>query len=188
MKNMKDYESSKKEFIKLQDLNSDNIYTYFSNDDMLLLIRRYYEIYTKFLFNQLMGSLRLEVSSQKAEKLMNLKGVGSWEFAGMIDVYERGKETCELGHPLRYVYKARNVDNGEIKSVKAIVIKFISADRYKIETYDFPITIYSLEHMKKLEQTNSRKTSEPKFPRLLNRTIDKDEIKKAKRLVLERKK
>ena len=114
MKNMKDYESSKKEFIKLQDLNSDNIYTYFSNDDMLLLIRRYYEIYTKFLFNQLMGSLRLEVSSQKAEKLMNLKGVGSWEFAGMIDVYERGKETCELGHPLRYVYKARNVDNGEI--------------------------------------------------------------------------
>ena len=81
-----------------------------------------------------------------------------------------------------------NVDNGEIKSVKAIVVKFISADHYKIETYDFPITIYSLEHMKKLEQTNSRKTLEPKFPRLLNKAINKEEIKKAKQLVLERKK
>ena len=81
-----------------------------------------------------------------------------------------------------------NVDTGEIKSVKAIVVKFISADRYKIETYDFPITIYSLEHLKKLEQTNSRKTSEPKFPKFLNKTINKEEIKKAKKLVLERKK
>lgn len=114
MKNIKDYESAKKEFIKLENLNSDNIYSYFNNEDILLLIRRYYELYTKFLFNQLMGSLRLEVSSQKAEKLMALKGVGSWEFAGMIDVYERGKATCELGHPLRYVYKAKNVENGEI--------------------------------------------------------------------------
>lgn len=80
-----------------------------------------------------------------------------------------------------------NVDNGEIKSVKAIVVKFISADRYKIEINDFPITIYSLEHMKKLEQTDSRKTAEPKFPRLLNKAINKEEIKKAKQLVLERK-
>lgn len=112
MKNIKDYESAKKNFIKIENLNSDNIYSYFNNEDILLLIRRYYEIYTKFLFNQLMGSLRLEVSPQKAEKLMDLKGVGSWEFAGMIDMYDRGAATCELGHPLRYVYKARNIENG----------------------------------------------------------------------------
>lgn len=80
-----------------------------------------------------------------------------------------------------------SIANNEIESVKAIIVKFISTDNYKVEIYDFPITIYSLEHMKKLEQTNSRKTSEPKFPRLLNRTIDKAEIKKAKRLILEKK-
>lgn len=114
MKNLKDYESAKKNYIKLENLNSDNIYEYFNNESVLLLIRRYYEVYTKFLFNQLMGSLRLEVSAQKAEKLMALKGTGSWEFAGMIDMYERGKATCELGHPLRYVYKARNIENNEI--------------------------------------------------------------------------
>lgn len=81
-----------------------------------------------------------------------------------------------------------SIENNEIKSVKAIIVKFMGANNYKVESYDFPITIYSLEHMKKLEQTNFRKTSEPKFPRLLNKTIDKDEIKKAKQLVLERKK
>lgn len=80
-----------------------------------------------------------------------------------------------------------SIKNNEIESVKAIIVKFMSTNNYKVEIYDFPITIYSLEHMKKLEQTNFRKTSEPKISRLLNKTIDKDEIKKAKRLVLEKK-
>ena len=81
-----------------------------------------------------------------------------------------------------------NVDNGEIKSVKAIVVKFIGADHYKIEIYNFPITIYSLGHMKKLEQTNYRKNLEPKFSRNLNKAINKKEIKKSKKLILEIKK
>ena len=79
-------------------------------------------------------------------------------------------------------------ENNEIKSVKAIKIMFMSTDNYKIISYDFPITIYSLEHMIKLEQTNFRKTSEPKVSKGLNKTIDKNEIKQAKRLVLVRKK
>ena len=94
-------------------MSSDNIYNYFESERILLLIRRYYEVYTKFLFNKLMGSLRLEVSPEKAEKLAKLKGLGSWEFAGMIDMYDRGKATCELGHPIRYVYKAVNTENGQ---------------------------------------------------------------------------
>lgn len=77
-------------------------------------------------------------------------------------------------------------ENNELKSVKAIQIKFMSADNYKIESYDFPITIYSLEHMIKLEQTNSRKTSEPKFPTSLNKAINKNDIKQSKQLVLSR--
>ncbi len=114
MKNFKEYEVLKKDYIKLHILNSDTIYNYFSNDAILALLRKYYELYTKFLFNSLMGSLKLDVSPEKAKLLVGLKGEGSWEFAGMIDMYEKGKVTCELGHPLRYVYKARNTNNGEI--------------------------------------------------------------------------
>lgn len=79
-------------------------------------------------------------------------------------------------------------ENNEIKRVKAIQIWFMSTDNYKIISYDFPITIYSLEYMTKLEQTNSRKTSEPKFPKCLNKAIDKNDIKQSKQLVLSRKK
>ena len=81
-----------------------------------------------------------------------------------------------------------NIEDDEIKSVKQIVIKFISTDKYEIEIYNYPITIYSLEHMKKLEQTSQRKASEPKFPKRLNKTIDKNEIEKAKQLVLQKRK
>lgn len=79
------------------------------------------------------------------------------------------------------------VDN-EIKNVSAIVVKFMGPDNYKVINYNFPITIYDLEYMKKLEQTNSINISEPKVSRFLNKTIKKDEIQKAKKLVLERKK
>lgn len=76
----------------------------------------------------------------------------------------------------------------EIKSIKSVIVKFMSTNNYIVEIYDFPITIYSLEHMKKLEQTNNKKTSEPKFPRHLNKEIKREEIKKVKKLILERKK
>lgn len=112
MKALKDYNKKKKEFLKTTVLNSDNIYISF-NDNQIKVIQKYYEVYTKYLFNKLIGSLRLEVSKEKADKLVKLKGVGSWEFAGMIDMRKRGAVTCELGHPLRYVYMARNVENNE---------------------------------------------------------------------------
>lgn len=113
MKNIKEYNKLKKEYIKLKMLNSDNVYDYLT-DKQISVIRKYYEVYTKYLFNKLMGSLRLSVSKSKVEKLVELKGVGSWEFAGMVDALKRGAATCELGHPLRYVYSAKNVENGKI--------------------------------------------------------------------------
>ena len=114
MISMKDYQAKKKGYIRELSLNSDNIYEYFDNEQTLMLLRKYYEVYTKFLFSKLMGSLRLEVSKEKAKKLMELKGEGSWEFAGMVDVYVKGNATCELGHPIRYVYKALNTQNGAV--------------------------------------------------------------------------
>jgi len=80
------------------------------------------------------------------------------------------------------------IKNDDIKSVEAIAVKFMGPNRYKIESYDFPITIYHLEHMKKIEQENSRPIREPKFPRLLNKKLNRDEIRKEQQLVLSRKK
>lgn len=77
-----------------------------------------------------------------------------------------------------------SVEENEIKSIKGIIVKFMGADSYMVEFYDFPVTIYSLEHMKQLEQTNSKKTPEPKFPRFLNSKINPENIKKEKKRVL----
>lgn len=76
-----------------------------------------------------------------------------------------------------------SIENNQIKSIKGILIKFISRNRYNVKVYDFPITIYSLEHMKMLEQTNKVKTQTPKFPRNLNKNINREEIKKSKKLI-----
>lgn len=81
-----------------------------------------------------------------------------------------------------------STDNNEIKNIKSLVVKFKGSDKYIVEIYDFPITVYTLGHMKQLEQTSFRDTPEPKISSSLNPQIDKNEIKKAKQLVLERKK
>ena len=109
----KEYLRLKREFIKVNGLSSDNIYNYL-NDKQINIIRKYYEVYTKYLFNRLMGSLRLEVSENKAKKLVELKGTGNWEFAGMVDMLKKGVATCELGHSIRYVYSAKNTSNDKI--------------------------------------------------------------------------
>ncbi|MBR3898385.1 MAG: hypothetical protein IKJ43_03800 [Bacilli bacterium] len=76
-------------------------------------------------------------------------------------------------------------ENGkEICSIKEINANYIGPDRFLVELYDFPITIYSLDYMKKLEQTDSKNTPEPKFPRFLNSKISTDEVKKGKHRVL----
>lgn len=79
-------------------------------------------------------------------------------------------------------------NNNEIDSIKSLVIKFNGPDKYIVDIYDFPITIYNLEQMKHLEQTSFRTTSEPKISSFLNPQIAKNEIKKAKQLVIKRKK
>lgn len=81
-----------------------------------------------------------------------------------------------------------SIENNEIQSIKATTVKFFGSNHYQVESYNLPITIYSLEHLKKLEYTNSREVSEPKFPAFLNKTVNKTVINKAKQLILERKK
>lgn len=77
-----------------------------------------------------------------------------------------------------------SVEEGKkIKSIKGINAKYMGPDKFIVEIYDFPITIYNLEHLQHLEQINSRKTLEPKFSRILNKKVNKEEVKKAKKLI-----
>ena len=77
-------------------------------------------------------------------------------------------------------------DNNEIKNIKAIEIKFKGSNKYIVDIYDFPITIYSMEHLKQLEQTNFMETKEPKISLFRNPQIDKEELKKSKARVLKK--
>lgn len=81
-----------------------------------------------------------------------------------------------------------SVDNNEIESVKGITLKFIGPNEYKLESYDFPIVSYNIQDMRNLEQMGSKYISEPKILSILNKNINKSEINKAKKLVLQRNK
>lgn len=96
-----------------ENLDNNNIYSYLK-DTEIELINHYYKAYTVELFKRLRGSLRLQVSDAKAKKLVELKGGGNWDFAGMVDMGKVGKAHCELGHALRYCYYAKNTENGSI--------------------------------------------------------------------------
>lgn len=106
---IKEFSKKKRAYIKSH-LNNDNVYSYLTplQQD---LIQKYYEQYTVILFQRMRGSLRLAVSETKAKKLAALKGAGEWDFAGVVDMKVKGAETCELGHPLRYCYYAKNTQN-----------------------------------------------------------------------------
>lgn len=76
------------------------------------------------------------------------------------------------------------VKENEIKSIKNIILKFMGPNKYMVEFYDLPITIYNLNYMKQLECTNSIKISEPKFSRFISPKIDFEYVKKEKKRIL----
>lgn len=102
-----------KEYCKSVDLKSDDIYACF-NERQSNVLKRYFEVFTKYYFNNILGRLDLKVSPNKINKLIELKGEGDWQFSGMYDAHKKGAATCELGHPLRYVYRAKNKSNGNV--------------------------------------------------------------------------
>lgn len=96
-----------------KNINKDNMYNVFT-DIELKVIKKYFELLTCYEYKKMRGTLRLEVLPEKADKLKELKGEGVWEFAGLEDMQKRGLVKCELGHSIRYVYKARNVSNDKM--------------------------------------------------------------------------
>ena len=103
-----DYKNKVKDCKKI---NKDNMYDIFT-DTELKIIKQYFELFTRYEYRKMRGTLKLDILPDKVEKLKELKGEGSWEFVGLEDMQKRGLVKCELGHSIRYVYKARNVDNG----------------------------------------------------------------------------
>ena len=65
-------------------------------------------------------------------------------------------------------------DKNEINSIKSVYAEFVSKDNFMVRIFDYPITIYSLEHLRKLEQTNLKATPEPKISTFLNPKLKKD--------------
>ena len=76
-----------------------------------------------------------------------------------------------------------NNGNNDIESIKKVNVNFIGHDKYEVITYDYPLTKYTLEHLKQLEVTNLVKTNEPKISIFLNPGVDVEEIVNSKELV-----
>lgn len=75
--------------------------------------------------------------------------------------------------------------NGVDISVQGLDIYFISPNYYKVDTYDMPITKYTLEQLKYLAPKIA-KTKEPKIPLKLNPGITKEDLKREKQLILKK--
>ena len=77
------------------------------------------------------------------------------------------------------------IKNGksDIESIKKINVNFLGHDKYEVEIYDYPLTKYTLEHLKQLEATNLVKTNEPKISKSLNPSISREDVEKAKQWV-----
>lgn len=76
-----------------------------------------------------------------------------------------------------------NNGNNDIESIKKISVNFLGHDKYEVITYDYPLTKYTLEHLKQLEVTNLVITKEPKISIFLNPGVDVEEIVNSKELV-----
>lgn len=76
--------------------------------------------------------------------------------------------------------------NNEIDCVKLINIKFICSNKYKVESYDFPITKYNLEDLLEIEKESWGKDPKNKYFRILNKAIIKEKTNKSKQLVLQK--
>lgn len=77
--------------------------------------------------------------------------------------------------------------NGTDISIQGFDIYFIAPNHYKVDTYDMPITKYTLEQLKYLSPKIA-KTKEPKIPLKLNPGITKEDLKREKQLIRQLKK
>ena len=78
------------------------------------------------------------------------------------------------------------VENGEINNIKAISINSISENKFLVKIYNYLMSIYSLEYLKKLELTNSKQISDSNIPRVICKN-ENDEVDKPLLLIRRKK-
>lgn len=77
--------------------------------------------------------------------------------------------------------------NGVDISLQGVDVYFIAPDYYKVDTYDIPVTKYTLEQLKYLTP-KIEKTKEPRITLKANPGITKEDIRREKQLILQRRK
>lgn len=78
-------------------------------------------------------------------------------------------------------------ENNKIKSIKGVIVTFVESNKYKVTLYDFPLKDFTNDYIFNLENTSLVKTKEPRISKLINRNLESTEIRKVKRLILEKK-
>jgi len=75
--------------------------------------------------------------------------------------------------------------NGVDITLQGVDVCFIAPDYYRVDTYDIPVTKYTLEQLKYLTP-EIQKLREPRITLKVNPSIKKEDIKREKRLVLQK--
>ncbi len=123
------------------------------------------------------------------KRFENEQRYGNYTNKTLTEYFYKGLDKLTIDDIPANIFRLNNiilvfVQGNEISSIKLINIKFINKDSFIVEFYDYPITIYNLDYMKHLEQTSSKRTPEPKIPKLLNPKINSENIKKEKKYIL----
>ncbi len=77
--------------------------------------------------------------------------------------------------------------NGVNISLQGVDVYFIALNYYKVDTYDIPVTKYTLEELKYLTP-KIEKTKEPRITLKANLGITKEDIRREKQLILQKRK
>lgn len=92
------------------------------NEKQIEVIKRYYIWFSQRLFEDSNkgASMQFKSAARKLKKqndLKQLRGSAQWRYAGFVDTGSvRYGYTCTLGHPLRYMHLAWNIEVGDIET------------------------------------------------------------------------
>lgn len=92
------------------------------NEEQIKMLKRYYLWYSNRIFKEGVKDPTLGMKDKNALKrkqadLNSLRNTGGlWHYAGFIDMGYRGAGSCTLGHPLRYMHLAWDVEVSDIET------------------------------------------------------------------------
>lgn len=114
------------------DMDKGNMYD-FIEPNRAEIIKNYYRYYTKRLYSNLASTVRLGMSTKKAEQLAHIKNLGTtWSFTGITDCGSVCS-CCTLGHEIRYEYHAENEYGEDIIFGRDCVRDFFNLDENQLK-------------------------------------------------------